>query len=170
MKATGVVRRIDELGRIVIPKELRKSLRIKEGENLEIYTNDDERIILKKFSSIKGIADLASYIADSIYSVCKLNTIIYDYDSIIAYSGKGKKNYIDKKIGSTLEEILNGKKISEAKEIVHDQEEKVNILYSLIRQNGDIIGGILVMSSDRIAEKMIEILNVFSVFLEKYLD
>lgn len=170
MKATGVVRRIDELGRIVIPKELRKNLRIKEGENLEIYTIDDEKIVLKKFSSIKGIVDLADYITQAIQNVCKLNTIIYDSDSIIAFSGKGKKDFLDKKIGSTLVNLLNEKDIDEEIEIVENRKENVNILNQLIKQNGDIVGGILVMSSEEIDDRISQLLNTFSVFLEKYLD
>lgn len=170
MKATGVVRRIDELGRIVIPKELRKNLRIKEGENLEIYTIDDEKIVLKKFSSIKGIGDLADYITSSIQSVCKLNTLMYDSDNIIAFSGKGKKDYLDKRIGATLRDLLNEKDVNKSIEIVENKEENVNILNHLIRQNGDIVGGILVMSNETIDNNISKILNTFSSFLEKYLD
>ena len=170
MKATGVVRRIDELGRIVIPKELRKNLRIKEGENLEIYTIDEEKIVLKKFSSIKGIVDLADYITQSIQNICRLNTIIYDNDSIIAFSGKGKKEYLDKKIGSTLISFLNEKELNGEIEIVENKKENVNIINQLIRQNGDIVGGILVMSNEQIDENISQILNSFSIFLEKYLD
>lgn len=170
MKATGVVRRIDELGRIVIPKELRKNLRIKEGENLEIYTIDDEKIVLKKFSSIKSITDLADYITQSIQGVCKLNTLIYDNDSIIAFSGKGKKDYLDKKIGSTLEDLLNEKDVYESTEIAENRVENVNVLNQLIRQNGDIVGGILVMSNETIDHNISQLLNTFSIFLEKYLD
>ena len=68
MKATGIVRRIDELGRIVIPKEIRKTLRIKEGENLEIYVDSDENIILRKHSLMNKINDFAQNFAEAIYS------------------------------------------------------------------------------------------------------
>lgn len=170
MKATGVVRRIDELGRIVIPKELRKNLRIKEGENLEIYTIDDEKIVLKKFSSIKSIGDLADYIASAIQNVCKLNTIIYDSDSIIAFSGKGKKEYLDKKIGSTLTDLLSEKEVNDNIEIIENKKENINFINQLIRQNGDIVGGIMVVSNETIDDNLLQILNGFSIFLEKYLD
>ena len=170
MKATGVVRRIDELGRIVIPKELRKNLRIKEGENLEIYTIDDEKIVLKKFSSIKVIGDLADYITSSIQSVCKLNTLIYDSDSIISFSGKGKKEYVDKRIGRTLINLLNGENLNVSTEIIENKEENMHILNQLIRQNGDIVGGILVMSEEELDCNILQILNTFGTFLEKYLD
>ncbi len=110
MKATGVVRRIDELGRIVIPKELRKNLRINEGENIEIYMDDNENIILKKFSSLKKISDLAFYVVNSINQITKLNCLIFDSDSVVAYSGVKKKYYLDKNIGYFLIYNINNKK------------------------------------------------------------
>ena len=96
MKATGVVRRIDELGRIVIPKELRKNLRIREGENIEIYMDENSNIILKKFSSLKNINEVADYVTNSINKVTKLNTMIIDSDSVVSYSGNNKKEYVNK--------------------------------------------------------------------------
>ena len=71
MKATGIIRRIDDLGRIVIPKEIRKKLKINEGENIEIYIDDLEHIILKKYSNLKNVKDIAQKITDSIYSCFK---------------------------------------------------------------------------------------------------
>ena len=91
MKATGVVRRIDELGRIVIPKEIRKTMRIREGENIEIYIDSNENIVLKKYSIMKKLGDFAQSFTDSIHSFLKHNIIITDSDSIIAISGDLKK-------------------------------------------------------------------------------
>ena len=102
MKTTGIVRRIDELGRIVIPKEIRKSLRIKEGESLEILI-DNEDIILKKYSVIKNLNDFAQNITDSIYSFIKNNILITDTNSILAVSGPLKKELLNKSIGTDLE-------------------------------------------------------------------
>ncbi|MBD9085556.1 AbrB/MazE/SpoVT family DNA-binding domain-containing protein, partial [bacterium] len=81
MKATGVVRRIDELGRIVIPKEIRKNFRIKEGENIEIYI-DDNNIILKKYSELKNVPDISSNIIDSVFSIINKDIIITDMSNI----------------------------------------------------------------------------------------
>ena len=92
---TGVIRRIDELGRIVIPKEIRRSLRIKEGESLEILV-DNENIILKKYSLIKNLNDFAQNITDSIKSFIKNSVLICDTDSIIAVSGDLKKQLLKK--------------------------------------------------------------------------
>ncbi len=87
MKATGIIRRIDELGRIVIPKEIRKALRIKDGENLEIYVDGAENIILRKYSAIRKMSDFAQDSTDAIYSLIKHNVIIVDNHSVIAVSG-----------------------------------------------------------------------------------
>ena len=92
MKTTGIVRRIDELGRIVIPKEMRKNLRIKTGDNLEIMVNDDT-IVLKKFSEIENLETIALSYADSFYQVLKYNVIITDTDKFIAISGTLKNKY-----------------------------------------------------------------------------
>ena len=83
MKSTGIIRRIDELGRIVIPKEIRKNLRIKEGENLEIYIENDN-IILKKYSLLKNLTDIAAIYVEVLNSLIKDNIVIIDSDTVIA--------------------------------------------------------------------------------------
>lgn len=174
MKATGVVRRIDELGRIVIPKELRKTLRINEGENIEIFMDDSENIVLKKFSSLKKITDLAFYMVSSINQMTKLNCFIMDTDSIVAYAGSNKKDYQDKKISDFLLNIMEKKKncSSEEREKVCFVDKTEDIYYhiSLIKQNGDILGGIVIFSSDNISDSSRQMLDIFSLFLEKYLE
>ena len=174
MKATGVVRRIDELGRIVIPKELRKNLRIKEGENIEIFMDDSENIILKKFSSLKNINDLADYIVESINYTTKKNILIMDNDSIVAYSGTAKKDFQNKYISFFLTNILNNKKNvfsneKEKIEIVKDNSKEVYYIINLIKQNGDIVGAIMLFSDEKLDESNIQIIDTFSVLLEKYL-
>jgi len=107
MKATGVIRRIDELGRIVIPKEIRKNLRIRVGESLEVFVDNNENIVLKKFSVINKITDLAQELTEAIYSFVKHDVIIFDSDIIIAASGKMKKDYLNKNISSIMQEAIN---------------------------------------------------------------
>ena len=81
--STGIVRRIDELGRIVVPKEIRKNLRLKNGDNLEIVV-EGENIILKKYSQIENAMDMAQVYADSFYQVLKYNVIVTDTDKVVA--------------------------------------------------------------------------------------
>ena len=110
MKATGIIRRIDELGRIVIPKEIRKKLKINEGENIEIYIDEEEKIILKKYSNIKSIKDFVQTFIESIYTSYKYNIIITDTDKVIAVVGNDKKNVINKEISNDLIKCIKDRK------------------------------------------------------------
>ena len=96
MKTTGVIRRIDELGRIVIPKEIRKSLRIKNGESLEVYLDGDS-IILKKFSQIESLESISVDYVEAFNQIIKHNIIVTDRDKVVAVSGPLKKKYLGKK-------------------------------------------------------------------------
>ena len=107
MKATGVVRRIDDLGRIVIPKEIRKTLRIKEGSPLEIFTEKQGDIILRKYSPIGEISAFSSEYVESLAKITELIAIITDKDVIIAVSGTAKKDYLEQKISPELEKIID---------------------------------------------------------------
>lgn len=91
MKATGIVRRIDDLGRVVIPKEIRRTLRIREGDPLEIFTDRDGEVILKKYSPIGELGDFAKEYADSLHDSINHITCIADRDVIIAVAGAPKK-------------------------------------------------------------------------------
>ena len=107
MKATGVVRRIDDLGRIVIPKEIRRTLRIKEGDPLEIFTEKDGDIILKKYSPIGELSNFATEYVESLSKITGHISIITDRDTVIAVSGTSKKDLLEQKISSDLEKIFN---------------------------------------------------------------
>lgn len=98
MKATGVVRRIDDLGRVVIPKEIRKVHRIKEGDPLEIFTDKEGEIILKKYSPIGELSEFASSYAETISKTTGHITCITDKDTVIAVSGRFKKRFFGKRI------------------------------------------------------------------------
>ena len=106
MKATGIVRRIDDLGRIVIPKEIRRTLRIRESDPLEIFTDREGEIILKKYSPIGEMNTFAKQYAESLAQVSGRTALIADRDQFIAVAG-GYKNFLGKSIGRELEEKLN---------------------------------------------------------------
>lgn len=89
MKATGIVRRIDDLGRVVIPKEIRRTLRIREGDPLEIFTDREGQVILKKYSPMGELGSLAEVYADSLSHIMKVLVCVTDMDQIIAASGNG---------------------------------------------------------------------------------
>lgn len=107
MKATGIVRRIDELGRIVIPKEIRRTLRIREGDPLEIYTDREGGIILKKYSPIGELAAFALDFAEALSSTLGLTTVICDRDTVLAAGGEHKRDYYERSVSSALEDSMN---------------------------------------------------------------
>ena len=122
MKETGIVRRIDELGRVVIPKEIRKTMRIKEGDPLEIFT-DRETLMLKKYSPITAVEDIIKTVAESLYSVTEMNVVISNTDSIVAVKGKQAKELSDKSISPELIRL-----IGERRTVVFDGfEESVSL-------------------------------------------
>ncbi len=111
MKATGIVRRIDDLGRVVIPKEIRRTMRIREGDPLEIYTNREGEVIFKKYSPIGELSVFASEYADTMSKVCSLSVIITDRDAVIAAAGVNKKEYMDKRLSDELEKIISARQL-----------------------------------------------------------
>ena len=106
MKATGIVRRIDDLGRVVVPKEIRRTLRIREGDPLEIFTDREGEIILKKYSPIGELSAFAGQYAESLAQTTGCLVCICDMDQVVAAAGSGKKELTDKYISSQLMKLL----------------------------------------------------------------
>lgn len=106
MKATATVRRIDELGRLVIPKGVRRTLRIREGDSLEILVDSEGEVILKKYSFISELGDFAKEYADSLHEAIGHTVCITDRDQIIAVSGGSKKEFLNKHIGAVVEKVM----------------------------------------------------------------
>jgi len=154
MKATGIVRRIDDLGRVVIPKEIRRTMRIHEGDPLEIYTESDGTVIFKKYSPIGELGEFAHQYAESLAKTTGLPCLISDKDTIIAVSGAPKKELADKKISSEAEKIMHGKTNFLAKQgdknvVVVDGNEnyKAGVIAPIVFE-GDSIGTVMIISSD----------------------
>lgn len=175
MKNTGVVRRIDDLGRIVIPKEIRKTLRIKDGESLEIFLNSDN-IVLKKYSPLEGLQNFYKTYAESIYSELGNNVLIVDRDKIVAAAGDFKRKYLDKPISSTVDLIIQNRAVSISKQkvkidIINDYYTEVSYVISPIITNGDAVGAVIIMSSDEnIDDFIIKTGVIASKFLGKYIE
>ena len=109
MKATGIVRRIDDLGRVVIPKEIRRTMRIREGDPLEIYTDREGEVIFKKYSPIGELSAFAGQYAETLNKTCRLSVVISDRDAIIATAGVSKREFIDKKLTAEAEQIVESR-------------------------------------------------------------
>ena len=107
MKATGIVRRIDDLGRVVIPKEIRRTMRIREGDPLEIYTDREGEVIFKKYSPIGEFTDFAALYAETLHKTSDLSVVICDRDTVIAASGVPKKEFTERSISEKAEELIS---------------------------------------------------------------
>ena len=105
MKATGIVRRIDDLGRVVIPKEIRRTMRIREGDPLEIYTDNDGEVIFKKYSPIGELSGFATQYAEVLYKVSGFPVVVCDRDHVIAVAGLPKKELLERRATAALEEV-----------------------------------------------------------------
>lgn len=152
MKTTGVIRRIDELGRIVIPKEIRKKLRIKNGESLEIFVENDD-IVLKKYSPIENLETVANKYVDIFNQVIKHNIIVTDRDKVIAMAGSLKKNYLGKEISEFTERSIDRRDsfVERQKknfEFVQGNVEYGYYSFSSIVNNGDALGAVIIISTD----------------------
>lgn len=175
MKTTGVVRRIDDLGRIVIPKEIRRTLRIRDGESLEIYV-DKEMVALKKYSPMDDLEDIAKNLVDAIYQSIQQNVLVTDRDTILAVAGNLKKKYLGKVISSYLEKIIEEREVVVEKEnkkieLVSGETEEASYMISPILANGDSIGLVIILSKEKsITELEEKVVRITSQFLEKHIE
>ena len=173
MKATGVVRRIDNLGRIVIPKEIRKTMRIQSGDNLEIFMDENENILLKKYSQIDKLNEIAQNITDSIAINNNHSIFITNNDEFIAGSGKLKKNFLNKKISNQLLTILNNRNLvfkTNDKIKLTDEEFNGNFIISPIIAGGDAIGLVIMLDTENIADNEVSIIKIIASFLAKHIE
>lgn len=157
MKATGIVRRIDDLGRVVVPKEIRRTLRIREGDPLEIFTDREGEIILKKYSPIGEMSLFAKQYADSLGQVSGCTVCITDRDQVIAAAGSGKKEFIEHSVSRQLEDLMTEREmlntVKESKSfipIVNDQQEEyaAQVICPVICE-GDVIGSVVLLSKEQ---------------------
>lgn len=174
MKSTGVLRRIDDLGRIVIPKEIRKKLKIKNGESLEIFINDDA-VVLKKYSYMSDLHEIAQNCSDSFYDVINNNILITDLDKVIAASGSLKKKYLGKEISKEVEDIINKRRTTIDNEtqdiqITEKSGEECKYIISSVIVSGDAVGSVIILSDEEISDLIEKSANFIARFLSKHLE
>jgi len=179
MKATGIVRRIDELGRIVIPKEIRRTLRIREGDPLEIYTDREGGIILKKYSPIGELAAFAADFADALAATLGQTTIVCDRDTVLAASGEHKRDYFERPVSSALEEKMNARvaeQLSGESTIAlvtgEDTSQTTAQAIAPISMDGQPIGAVAVIARDgaKLGDADIKAAQSAAAFLGKQME
>ena len=156
MKATGIVRRIDDLGRVVIPKEIRRTLRIREGTPLEIFTDREGEIILKKYAPIGELGAFAGQYAESLAQTTGLTVCVCDRDQVIAVSGGSRKELLGKNISRQLETVIEDREniLVDNKEYKYiqitdnDREDFTGEAVSPILCEGDAIGAVVILSRE----------------------
>lgn len=175
MKSTGVLRRIDDLGRVVIPKEIRKHLKIREGESLEIFV-DESNVVLSKHSAINDIGQMAQICMEAINDSLSINSIITDRDKVIAVSGTLKKKYLEQPISEDIATlILKREKHIENDEtnfkITPDISEQTRYIAMPIVVEGDAVGIVIVLSIDKPLSGLEEkIAQFISKLLTRYIE
>ena len=173
MKSTGITRRIDDLGRIVIPKEIRKNLKIKENEVLEIFI-ENENIILKKYSSFNDMENLLNNYVEVLEDITLNNVLITNRDKVISVRKSKEYDYLNREIGSIINKVIESKQDIKSKEkekieIIYDNEITTNYYISPILNNGDVLGTIIVFGNNNIDEKIINYVDVIKKLIVNYI-
>lgn len=179
MKATGIVRRIDELGRVVIPKEIRRTQRIRQGDPLEIFTTGEGEVIFKKYSPIGELSDFAGQYAVVLAKALGRTAFVCDRDNIIAAAGSGRRELQDRRISAALEKKMDSRRIylagaSPAEELFPCEAcSRPALALAPILCAGDVAGAVGLLAEDRISEPSAEeekAAEIAAAFLAKQME
>jgi hypothetical protein len=178
MKATGIVRRIDDLGRVVIPKEIRRVLRIREGDPLEIFTSKEGEVIFKKYSPINELSTFADEYCQALFKVSGHNCFVTDKDNVVAYAGQGRREIMDKLISVQCEKIMNSRmpfiasSMKEPQQLISDSAVPRLVIAQPIIAEGDVCGliGFLETPDKKITETEEKLISTAAIFLGKQME
>lgn len=178
MKATGIVRRIDDLGRVVIPKEIRRTMRIREGDPLEIYTSNNGEVIFKKYSAISEMSENAAQVAEIMHKLSGCPVVIFDRDHVVAVAGVQKKEFNERRVSSALEEIMETRKTYYAENdgtrlIPVEGIDRYAIAGMPIISNGDVSGAVAFLEAQgetSVSEVQKHLITAASQFLGKQVE
>lgn len=179
MRATGIVRRIDDLGRIVIPKEIRRTMRIREGDPMEIFTSREGEILLKKYSPVGELGEFAVSVAESIAQTLGELVCVTDRDYVIAAAGNGKKEFEGKLLDSQMQAAIDQRtnrvndknglvKVTQEDEKLYERQAVATIL-----SNGDSIGSVIILSKEKnnnSDESLLQVVKTVASFLGKHME
>ena len=179
MKATGIVRRIDDLGRVVIPKEIRRTMRIREGDPLEIFTDNDGEVVFKKYSPVGEMSPFAAQYADVMSRSCGLTVLICDRDHVVAAAGGAKKDFLERRISGQLEEVMDQRQTHVAKagdarrlQPVESVDRYAAVVAPIVAA-GDVTGAVCMMLPESGAipgESDVKLCQVAAAFLGKQME
>ncbi len=180
MKATGIVRRIDDLGRVVIPKEIRRTMRIREGDPLEIYTDREGGVIFKKYSQLGDISDFAGDLCDVLSRACGQGAAVTDRDGCIAVGGVARRELLDKRISPRLEALMEARRSWQHQSggerlSVCEETDKYFVLTAVpILSGGDVLGCVVFLAADgadeRTGEVELTLAQTAAAFLGKHME
>ena len=176
MKATGIVRRIDDLGRVVIPKEIRRTMRIREGDPLEIYTDRDGEVIFKKYSPVGEMLSEAQGYCETLNKSCGIVVAVCDRDGVIACAGGAKKQVLDQKVPPEAERIMDERKLycystGESKISVGNGDWYLSSMMPILSE-GDVIGGVMCLKTEPedVGETEKALIRTAGIFLGRQLE
>ena len=177
MKATGIVRRIDDLGRVVIPKEIRRTLRIREGDALEIFTDSQGGVIFKKYSPVGELSAFAGQYAEVLNRTAALPILICDRDHIVATAGVPKKEYLERRVTPEAEECMQSRRsfIASESENIRPVEgiDRTALIITPILASSDVTGAVILLKEngqDTVDETKIKLRQVAASFLGKQME
>ena len=153
MKATGIVRKIDDLGRVVIPKEIRRTMRIREGDPLEIFTEKDGEVIFKKYSPVGELSEFAGAMAETLYKTVGCGVAVADRDAFISVYGAPKRTVLDKRVSAELERVMEDRGVYQHKNgektlpMTEEGGYTVGTAAPIVSE-GDVMGCIVLFSED----------------------
>ena len=179
MKATGIVRRIDDLGRVVIPKEIRRTLRIREGDPLEIYTDTDGEVIFKKYSPVGEMPPFATQYAEVLARTSGLPTLVCDRDHVVAAAGVSKKEYLERRVTSLMEELMETRRGFVVRQgdmnrfVPVEGIDKAAVVAYPILAAGDVTGAVILLNGEQEkipGETEIKLAQTAAAFLGKQME
>ena len=178
MKATGIVRRIDDLGRVVIPKEIRRTLKIREGMPMEIFTDASGEVILKKYSPVGEMSQIAQAYADTLVSLTGCAAAVCDSEQVIAVSGPVKRELVGKTISPQIDEVMQSSRSfttngESALLIAKDFPSTASIVFPVSSQ-GDVMGAVMLVKNEKsppkVSEEAVESVRAAAMFLARQLE
>ena len=177
MKATGIVRRIDDLGRVVIPKEIRRTMHIREGDPLEIFTDKEGGVIFKKYSPLGELSGAAGDCCSSLYTVSGFSCAVCDNDGVVAFSGAGKREALERKISAECESLIRSRKPyfpqgGDGVRLISDSASPRIVAAAPIISEGDVMGLIALLETPgkKLSATEEKLLATTALFLGKQME